>query len=209
MTSAATIRMKTGMRISCGMKLRSEATDTLATAMTMIVPASYVVMPATPNLYGQPAHPTGVSPRVDLTSLPGVRHAVDLGFDLPDTVARGSAYLDLDSDGVRDPGEPGIGHVLMGLCVDMDGTLREPVCAATALNETDGSFEFSAPLPQGAAIAAVVMLPLGPGWRIRTDVSAVSPPGLSFSGVSLAGGFIDGTWNAIHDTRGRVRSYRP
>jgi hypothetical protein len=36
-TSAATIRMNTGMRISCGIRLRSDATATLAIAMTRIV----------------------------------------------------------------------------------------------------------------------------------------------------------------------------
>ncbi|KFB77078.1 MAG: hypothetical protein AW06_001837 [Candidatus Accumulibacter cognatus] len=45
-TSAATIRMKTGMRISCGIRLRSDATATLAMAMTMIV-ASDSITPLT------------------------------------------------------------------------------------------------------------------------------------------------------------------
>ncbi len=100
---------------------------------------------------------------------------VNFGFALPVTIS-GTTFHDADHDGFFDPGEAGVGGVVLSL-VDADG-----VVMATTSSTDDGAYSFSA-LPGEYTVVVDTGWPKG--WAMRTPAAAVA--GLVLSGQDRTG----------------------
>ncbi|MEX1092064.1 MAG: SdrD B-like domain-containing protein [Acidimicrobiia bacterium] len=100
---------------------------------------------------------------------------VNFGFALPVTVT-GKTFHDADHDGSLDPGEAGVGGVVL-LMVDVDGVL-----VATTISTDDGAYSLTAPPGE---YTVVVDTGWPTGWAMRTPAAAVA--GLVLSGEHREG----------------------
>ena len=100
---------------------------------------------------------------------------VNFGFALPVTIS-GTTFHDADHDGFFDPGEAGVGGVVLSI-VDADG-----VVVATTSSTDDGAYSFSAPPGE---YTVVVDTGWPTGWAMRTPAAAAT--GLVLSGQVRTG----------------------
>ena len=131
--------------------------------------------------------PSGVTPTTATTAGATISSTMpsvgDLSFgNFTNVSIGGIKFNDLDGDGVRDAGEPGIGGVTMNLTIG--GTVRQIVTAA------DGSFAFENVGPGQATIAEVVpdgFVPTSPagGTMIIATQSGVDVTDLVFGNTEI------------------------
>jgi hypothetical protein len=122
------------------------------------------------------------------SSNPYLQSGSALRFTAPPigSTIRGQKFNDLDRDGIKDPGEPGLADWTVYLDLDKDGTLDsgEP----STLTDMDGNYVFSNVEPGGYHVAEVLQA----GW-----VQSLPPPGTSLPNGGFEAGDYFADWSPI------------
>ena len=124
----------------------------------------------------------------------------------------GFVFNDLNGNGVRDPGEPGMAGVTVGRAPQISPLCTAPLCA-TVITDADGSFRFDA-VPFGTYVLSEIVpagfsqtAPPPPGTITATlDVAHPNIPDLLFGNQALASSlkifgsvFVDTNGNGVQD----------
>jgi hypothetical protein len=89
-----------------------------------------------------------------ITVVAGVAQSVSFGSVIPANTATGFKWNDLNGDGIRDAGEPGLGGVYMYL--DLDGDDRPDLGEPSSITKPDGSYTLTPPSAGTYAIREVI-----------------------------------------------------
>ncbi|MEQ1827722.1 MAG: Ig-like domain-containing protein [Pirellula sp.] len=89
-----------------------------------------------------------------ITLVAGVSQTVNFGSVIPSDIATGFKWNDLNGDGIKDAGEPGLVGVYIYL--DLDGDDRPDLAEPASLTKADGSFSLTPPGPGVYAIREVI-----------------------------------------------------
>ena len=141
---------------------------------------------------------TGVA--IPATGTPAARNPSGYNFtEIVNTGLAGFVYEDLNNNGIKDLGEPGIKDAVIALTgVDFDGNTVN----VTATTSITGEYTFNVPPSRSTGYTLVQTQPAGyiDGKDIKGDTTGAQPPG-SVIGSSQAGGNVaPGTSNAPKDT---------
>lgn len=95
-------------------------------------------------------------------------------LDLRTCAASGTKFFDLDADGVRDPGEPGLPR--FRIFADYDGDGQRDPAEPFAITDDDGRYVIDDIRPPGGTYTIREVLPTGRDWRCSFPAPCVHGP---------------------------------